>query len=62
MKFLAIGQNYQGRKYAHVFPWGQKHTVGLILSQLKNFEFPENLRFKPGRTLAMRKSEFLLNF
>ena len=25
--FLLIGQNYQGRKYAHVFPRGRENTV-----------------------------------
>ena len=39
---------------AHVFPWGRKHIVGLILSPLKNFEFSENLRCSPGRTLTKR--------
>ena len=29
--FLEIGQNYQVRKYVHVFPWGRKHTVKVIL-------------------------------
>ena len=43
--FLEIGQNYRGRKYVHVFPWGRKHTVRPILSPLKNFDFSENLRF-----------------
>ena len=51
--FLEIGQNFQGQKPSHVFSWGRKHTVRLILSPLKIFEFSENLGFQPGRTLFM---------
>ena len=29
------------------------HTVRVILSPWKNFEFLENLRFQPGRTLGI---------
>ena len=39
--FLEIGQNWQGRKYAHVFPWVRKHTVRVISSPWENFEFLE---------------------
>ena len=29
--FLEIGQNFQGRKHAHVFSWRRKQTLGVIL-------------------------------
>ena len=37
IKFLEIGRNNQGQKYAHVFPWGRKHIFRVILSQLRQF-------------------------
>ena len=37
--FLEIGQKCYGRKYAQVFPLGQKHTVRVILSPMKDFDF-----------------------
>ena len=36
-----------------MFPRGQKHILGVIFAPWKDFEFSENLRFEPGRTLAM---------
>ena len=56
--FLEIGQKCYGRKYAQVFPLGQKHTVRLILRPQNKFKFLENLRCQPVRILCIsRKSD-----